>query len=173
MKGGLNSYAYPLNPVESVDPLGSETLKCIKPLHSIGGIGEKSGPDIWGNPLYHQYLCVSNGKNGYICGGQDQRGELSNDGILGPGKASQDTREGAGRCDSVESNNDCIENCLKDKFKGERPFYSVLPDWMFPIKFGLVKNCQDWSNDTLKTCQIKCSGNNLERIIDFIFTGVA
>ncbi|HHR4436797.1 hypothetical protein WJD08_00535 [Salmonella enterica subsp. enterica serovar Corvallis] len=149
-----------------------ETLKCTKPLHSLGGTGEKSGPDIWGNPFYHQYLCVPDGENGYVCGGQDQRGEWPTDGMLGPGKASNDTREGASRCESVEPDNDCIESCLKEKLKGARPFYTVLPDWMFPMKFGLVNNCQDWSNDTLKTCQMKCSGNNAGRLMRFILTGV-
>ncbi|SQD05882.1 rhsC element core protein RshC [Escherichia coli] len=28
----------------------------------MGGTGERSGPDIWGNPFYHQYLCVPDGK---------------------------------------------------------------------------------------------------------------
>ena len=48
LKGGWNFYQYPLNPISNIDPLGLETLKCIKPLHSMGGTGERSGPDIWG-----------------------------------------------------------------------------------------------------------------------------
>ncbi|MGG6633446.1 UNVERIFIED_CONTAM: RHS domain-containing protein, partial [Enterobacter cloacae] len=172
LEGGWNPYLYPLNPVQETDPLGLETLKCIKPLHSLGGTGEKSGPDIWGNPLYHQYLCVPDGKGGYICGGQDQRGETGTDGLWGPGKASNDTKEGSGRCDSVEKDNDCIENCLKEKFKGPRPRYTVLPDGIFPIKLGLFKNCQDWAEDTLKSCQMKCSGNDVKRLIRFMLTGV-
>ncbi|EFF9657458.1 protein rhsC, partial [Escherichia coli] len=71
LKGGWNFYQYPLNPISNIDPLGLETLKCIKPLHSMGGTGERSGPDIWGNPFYHQYLCVPDGKGDYTCGGQD------------------------------------------------------------------------------------------------------
>ncbi|MGG7387344.1 RHS repeat-associated core domain-containing protein, partial [Escherichia coli] len=62
LKGGWNFYQYPLNPISNIDPLGLETLKCIKPLHSMGGTGERSVPDIWGNPFYHQYLCVPDGK---------------------------------------------------------------------------------------------------------------
>ncbi|HAX1953570.1 TPA: hypothetical protein JXT30_005856, partial [Escherichia coli] len=61
----------------------------------MGGTGERSGPDIWGNPFYHQYLCVPDGKGDYTCGGQDQRGESKGDGLWGPGKASNDTKEAA------------------------------------------------------------------------------
>ena len=171
-KGGWNPYTYPLDPVHNSDPLGLETLKCIKPLHSLGGSGEKSGPDIWGNPFYHQYLCVSDGKGGYICGGQDQRGESKGDGLWGPGKASNDTKEGAGRCDSVEADNSCIESCLKEKFKGTRPRYSVLPDHLSIIKLGLFKNCQDWADDSLEICKMKCSGNDIGRFIKFALSGV-
>ncbi|EOW2955312.1 RHS repeat-associated core domain-containing protein, partial [Escherichia coli] len=146
LKGGWNFYQYPLNPISNIDPLGLETLKCIKPLHSMGGTGERSGPDIWGNPFYHQYLCVPDGKGDYTCGGQDQRGESKGDGLWGPGKASNDTKEAAGRCDLVETDNSCVENCLKGKFKEVRPRYSVLPDIFTPINLGLFKNCQDWSN---------------------------
>ncbi|EFI1479639.1 RHS repeat protein, partial [Escherichia coli] len=172
LKGGWNFYQYPLNPISNIDPLGLETLKCIKPLHSMGGTGERSGPDIWGNPFYHQYLCVPDGKGDYTCGGQDQRGESKGDGLWGPGKASNDTKEAAGRCDLVETDNSCVENCLKGKFKEVRPRYSVLPDIFTPINLGLFKNCQDWSNDSLETCKMKCSGNNIGRLIRFVFTGV-
>ncbi|HCN8250164.1 TPA: rhs element protein RhsC, partial [Escherichia coli] len=172
LKGGWNFYQYPLNPISNIDPLGLETLKCIKPLHSMGGTGERSGPDIWGNPFYHQYLCVPDGKGNYTCGGQDQRGESKGDGLWGPGKASNDTKEAAGRCDLVETDNSCVENCLKGKFKEVRPRYSVLPDIFTPINLGLFKNCQDWSNDSLETCKMKCSGNNIGRFIRFVFTGV-
>ncbi|HHO9912043.1 TPA: rhs element protein RhsC, partial [Escherichia coli] len=172
LKGGWNFYQYPLNPISNIDPLGLETLKCIKPLHSMGGTGERSGPDIWGNPFYHQYLCVPDGKGDYTCGGQDQRGESKGDGLWGPGKASNDTKEAAGRCDLVETDNSCVENCLKGKFKEVRPRYSVLPDIFTPINLGLFKNCQDWSNDSLETCKMKCSGNNIGRFIGFVFTGV-
>ncbi|MCV5681191.1 hypothetical protein OFN25_25800, partial [Escherichia coli] len=72
----------------------------------------------------------------------------------------------------VETDNSCVENCLKGKFKEVRPRYSVLPDIFTPINLGLFKNCQDWSNDSLETCKMKCSGNNIGRFIRFVFTGV-
>lgn len=68
--------------------------------------------------------------------------------------------------------NSCIESCLKEKFKGVRPRYTVLPDGLFPVKLGLFKNCQDWSDDALKSCKMKCSGNDIGRLIRFMLTGV-
>lgn len=91
---------------------------------------------------------------------------------MGASKASNDTKEAAYCCDLVETDNSCVENCLKGKFKEVRPRYSVLPDIFTPINLGLFKNCQDWSNDSLETCKMKCSGNNIGRLIRFVFTGV-
>ncbi|MGB7799584.1 RHS repeat-associated core domain-containing protein, partial [Buttiauxella sp.] len=172
LAGGWNTYIYPLNPLLEIDPLGLETQRCIKPLHSLGGTGERSGPDIWGNPFYHQYLCVPDGKGGHICGGQDQRGEKWYDGFWGPGKSSVDKLDDAGKCETVESDNKCIEECLKRKFSGSRPRYSVLPDLFTPVRLGLLKNCQDWSNDSFNSCKQKCNGNNIRRLLNFIYKGV-
>lgn len=107
-----------MNPVQYIDPLGLETLKCIKPLHSMGGTGERSDPDIWGNPFYHQYICIPDGVGGHKCGGQDQRGEVFGDGMWGPGKASNDSVEGTANCEQVESDNKCIESCIEEKIAG-------------------------------------------------------
>ena len=74
LAGGLNTYLYAnANPIRFTDSLGLKTYQCTKPLDFFGGSEARTGPDIWGNPLYHQYSCiVRNGKE--ICGGQD-RGE--------------------------------------------------------------------------------------------------
>jgi RHS repeat-associated protein len=55
LAGGDNLYQYAQNPLRWADPLGLKTFMCKKPLKAFGGEGERSGPDIWGNPLYHQY----------------------------------------------------------------------------------------------------------------------
>ncbi len=172
LQGGWNPYSYPLDPLQKVDPLGLETQECIKPLHSLGGTGERSGPDIWGNPLYHKYLCVPDGKGGHICGGQDQRGENWYDGLWGPGKPSVDTLEGGGKCETIEPDNTCLEECLKGKFSGPRPRYTVLPDNLTTLKIGVLKNCQDWSDDIFNSCKNKCSGNTTGRFLNFIYKGV-
>ncbi|MCZ5662420.1 hypothetical protein O5623_29290 [Escherichia coli] len=60
----------------------------------------------------------------------------------GQSKASNDTKEAAGRCDLVETDNSCVENCLKGKFKEVRPRYSVLPDIFTPINLGYLKTAK-------------------------------
>jgi len=53
----------------------------------VCGSGVRSRANIRGNPFYHQFLCVSNGKGGYTCGGQDLTGVPWGS----PGKPSDDT----------------------------------------------------------------------------------
>lgn len=72
--------------------------------------------------------------------------------MWGPGKASNDSVEGAGNCEQVESDNKCIESCIEEKIAGPRPRYTVLPDMFSLFRTGTFKNCQDWSNDTLDDC---------------------
>ena len=86
LKGGINTYAYVEgNPLAATDPFGLQTFMCTKPLHALGGTGLRSGPDIPGNLLYHQFICVPDGKGGMSCGGQDRQ-----KGPFGPGKPSKD-----------------------------------------------------------------------------------
>ena len=146
LEGCMNTYAYADgSPTMKTDPLGLATFMCTKPLHALGGEGSRSGPDIWGNPLYHQYLCINDGKGGYTCGGQDQRGQKWYDPISGPGKPSNDKYDPQ-TCEQKEPDNNCIEQCLVKKFAGPRPRYG--------IPFGT--DCQEWSDDALKDCQKQC-----------------
>jgi RHS repeat-associated protein len=146
LAGGINTYAYADgSPTTKTDPLGLATFMCTKPLHALGGDGARSGPDIWGNPLYHQYLCINDGKGGYTCGGQDQRGQKWYDPISSPGKPSNDKYDPQ-TCEQKEPDNNCIEQCLLKKFAGPRPRYG--------IPFGT--DCQEWSGDALKDCQKQC-----------------
>jgi hypothetical protein len=114
---------------------------CKKALKALGGEGERSGPDIWGNPLYHQYLCINDGKDDYICGGQDRQGNF----FSSPGKSSNDEYDPQ-TCQQVEPDNNCIEQCLLKKFAGPRPHYG------FPIG----TDCQEWADDALKECKKQC-----------------
>ena len=99
---------------------------------------------MWGNPLYHQYVCVNQG--GVVtCGGQD-----TSKPPYGPGKPSHDDpSKPRNRCEKVAPDNNCLEKCLLDAFNGPRPQYSL-------INVG-GSNCQQWSNDILSACQAQCS----------------
>jgi RHS repeat-associated protein len=143
LAGGLNTYLYAnSNTLSFIDPLGLETLMCRTALHALGGKGERSGPDVWGNPLYHQFLCIPNGKGGYSCGGQDRR-----KGPWGPGKPSTDEFTPK-QCEKVEPDNKCIEQCLLKKFGEKRPNYGLV---------GVGTNCQEWADDSLDDCRKECN----------------
>lgn len=142
--GDVNFYVYVgNNPVNWVDPLGLETYRCTKPLNALGGSGTKSGPDIWGNPAYHQYSCVWLSDGSYQCGGQDHKGSAWH----GPGKPSNDDFN-PDRCKQSQPDNDCFERCLIDEWSKPRPIYG--------IPFGT--DCQEYDDDVNKRCLKKCSG---------------
>ncbi len=126
------------------DPLGLETYMCTSPLQALGGKGSRSGPDIPGNPFYHQYLCINNGEV-TTCGGQT-RDPAKNPLFPSPGEPSKDQFEPE-QCEQVEPDNQCLENCLKNQFQLPRPPYALGP---------LGTDCQEWANDTLANCQQQC-----------------
>jgi len=129
------------NPVNWIDPWGLKTWMCEKPLDALGGEGTKSGPDMWGNPFYHQYICVGN-EDSPICGGQSSGGKP-----YGPGKPSDD-KYNPDRCKEKEPDNDCLEKCIQKKIQNpKRPYYGLI---------GPGTNCQEWADETLAKCRKEC-----------------
>ena len=150
LAGGLNLYQYAnCNPVSKTDPLGLTTYMCQQPLHAFGGTGVRSGPDIPGNPLYHQFFCVSDGKGGYICGGQDREGSAFFPGS--PGKPSNDKwPSNADQACQIKDDRQCVDQCVIRKISDpKRPWYAIGP---------LGTDCQEWADKALRECRKECSG---------------
>jgi RHS repeat-associated protein len=145
-----NLYSYvDADPVNDADADGLLTYKCTKPLDALGGKlapkgQRRTGPDTWGNPLYHQYLCVQEKGKAPVCGGQTQ----ANNKPYGPGAKSKDVFV-PGRCDVVREDNVCLESCLLKKFDGPRPWYGLI---------GPGTSCQKWADDALNSCSTQCGG---------------
>ncbi len=141
-RGRLNHlYVYTSNnPVNDTDTTGLMTFRCMAPLHALGGTGRRSGPDIPGNPLYHEYLCVYNSGTA-ACVGQDRSG-----GLWSPGQPSRDPFV-TDRCDQVEPDNACIETCILRAGSSPRPYYGLC---------GPGTNCQEWAERVLRSCRQQC-----------------
>jgi RHS repeat-associated protein len=129
------------NPLRYTDPWGLETYRCRKPLDALGGDGTRSGPDVRGNPFYHQYSCVV--RNGNVqCGGQD----LSGSPWGSPGKPSDD-KFNPDTCKQAQPDNDCYEKCLAEEWAKPRPWYG--------IPFGT--DCQEYDDNVNETCRKRCN----------------
>jgi hypothetical protein len=139
-------------PTTRIDPFGLDAYRCKKPLDALtdlfGGSGERSGPDVPGNPLYHQYICVKVGDT-VVCGGQTLQhpeGETPAPwDQWGPGAPSKDEFV-PDRCEK-ETGDSCMDKCLKRAFAEPRPDYGLV----FP-----GTNCQEWSDDVFDRCKKQC-----------------
>lgn len=163
LEGGLNLYAYAFSsPLMHSDPLGLASFLCRRPLgDSKPKPGNtRIGPDIWGNPLYHQYACVVNGSVAH-CGGHtaDRLFKLGR-----PTRPDEGDLFDPSRCRKVQEDDRCIEQCITSKMKQPRPYYGVL---------GPFANCQEWAEDTISDCAFECSfsrcPNQLACALDHLF----
>jgi RHS repeat-associated protein len=145
LSGGLNTYAYVGgNPIRYTDPTGLETYQCRRPLGGLPGDNQRSGPDIWGNPFYHQYSCTRDDKGKLVCGGQG----FSDSWWSSPGKSTTPATDyySADACKQTQSDNKCFEQCLINEWKKPRPRYG--------IPFGT--DCQEYDEDVNLGCRKKC-----------------
>ncbi len=151
--GGINRFSYAeLNPVIKTDPKGLSTFMCRKPLDGLARLddeGERNGPEIPGNRLFHQYLCVKDSVGRVTCGGQDMS---SGWGIVGlvRGQPSKDVwpAHGKGQCHQSDDRK-CVDDCVAGRINSPiRPPYSIPSSW--------GEHCQEWADRTLEQCQKLC-----------------
>ncbi|HWM93497.1 MAG TPA: RHS repeat-associated core domain-containing protein [Thermoanaerobaculia bacterium] len=148
LDGGMNLYAYAFSsPTKFADPLGLASFLCRRPLGNANPErgDTRRGPDIWGNPVYHQYVCVVNGTT-VNCGGQTTDGPG-----FGRGRP---TRPDEGdvfeptRCRPINDDDTCNEECITRKIEQPRPYYGLA---------GPFTNCQEWATDVVSDCALECS----------------
>ncbi|HSD44478.1 MAG TPA: RHS repeat-associated core domain-containing protein [Burkholderiales bacterium] len=145
LRGGLNTYLYVGgNPISYTDPTGLETYQCRRPLGGLPGDNQRSGPDILGNPFYHQYSCTRDAKGNLVCGGQG----FSESWWSSPGRPTTPATDyySAGACKQTQGDNRCFEKCLIDEWKKPRPRYGV--------PFGT--DCQEYDDDVNSRCRKTC-----------------
>jgi len=120
-EGGLNLYAYvENNPINFTDPFGLKVYRCKRPLGGKpGDTNQRNGPDIWGNPFYHEYVCVErDGK--IICKGLNPSGSIWK---RTPGRNNPGDVYNAENCEEIPSD-DCLDKCLLKKLDDPLPDYA-------------------------------------------------
>ena len=137
LAGGLNRFTYAdANPTNSVDPMGLATYQCTRRLNNV---------PFRAGPLYHQFICTGNTKDGHSCGGLVPSGNpLNSAGKIEPDQFKPD------QCQKVEDDNACVERCVAKQFVSSLPNYSV------NLKYG--DNCQTFANQVESSCRAMCRG---------------
>ena len=136
LAGGINTYVYTEgNPVNKTDVLGFATEMCTR---NIKNLPFRVGP------LYHQFICVPDGKDGKTCGGLGPTGRMFDS----PGTIEFEKQSRPEACENVVDDNTCVEQCVRDSFNEPPPNYSV------DLSHG--QNCQEWANSTVAICKAQC-----------------
>ena len=156
--GGINTYLYAYaNPIHLPDPSGLITFNCKRPLEGKPGENTKNGPDIPGNPSYHEYNCATQPDGTLRCDSSsptDSWGGSIWDYLLPaqPGVPSDPDKDyyHPDACEVVEDDgNNYVEMCLTKYWDKPRPSYGV-PGGM---------DCQEYSHSTLDDCLAQCKNN--------------
>lgn len=135
LAGGINTYAYADgSPTSGTDPLGLATFQCTRKLDNV--------PFRVG-PLYHQYVCTGNAKDGYSCRGLGPTGSMFDS----PGKLEQDAYKPEA-CEKADDDSQCVERCIAKRFASSVPNYSV--------DLSRGDNCQTYARSLVGECEASC-----------------
>jgi len=134
--GGVNVYSYALaNSVNKFDLFGLATYQCTRRLNNV--------PFRVG-PLFHQFVCIGNTKDGYSCGGLGPEGANPFD---TPGKIEYESFKPE-QCEKVKDDNQCIESCIGRTMESSPPNYS--------LDLSQGENCQTYAYLTVAQCVSEC-----------------
>ena len=149
--GGVNLYGYVgAAPTLAIDSNGLATYSCKSPLHALGGTGARSGPDVFGNLAYQQFLCVRTAAGETVCGGQDTTGSA----VISPGRPTAGDTFDAARCELINEQS-CVDHCVTSRVTStERPTYALVGGgWR-----SNMMNCQQWADGVTYDCARLCLG---------------
>ena len=117
LRGGVNLTSYVYNsPLRMTDPLGVDAWSCQVPAKGDpkGPGDRKWGPDVPGNPMYHQYLCVTGADGKPVCGGKRPKTPAIDPNAWYESEPSEDHYNPA-QCDRLSTKAPCFERCLREK----------------------------------------------------------
>lgn len=143
-------------PINATDSMGLETWQCKRPIDSVvNALGQKKADALvykYGIPTYHQYTCV--GKNSFECGGltPDKDNPIIDKIGLYKGKPTDDDYFDKNKCQKVQDDNECYEDCIKGLWELGRPNYQGLG-------VGAI-NCQDYDDSINRACRSQCNISN-------------
>jgi RHS repeat-associated protein len=149
--GDPNLYGYAVSdPINMTDPAGLDTFVCTIKLHA-----DDRNPKLGGEcplGLCHEYLCVIDENNNVTCGGLGPAagggsGTLFNGPVPGGNDSRAFNRKYCPRVDRRQCVDKCVKPLLEDH-SGRPPYQLVSGDD--------GRNCQDWAQDVLAYCKMKC-----------------
>jgi RHS repeat-associated protein len=147
---GVNFYSYVFgNPINLTDPFGLDAYACKIPAkgNANGPHDTRYGPDIYFNPVYHEYLCVVSPNGKSTCGGLRPKTPPTDPFTPVPGEPSEDYFEPK-RCDRISNApNSCYERCVAKRIDKNtpRPSYTLA-----------TYNCKDFASEIIWSCMTEC-----------------